>query len=980
MQQTNLPPEAPGEGFPGVEGVAATSPTLPASPALDSFKAARSIANSPQAWVSDLERKYGLADPPQGVTAGTQGATPQHDPAAGKDAAQFNKEMAGAIPGGAAHAAQNTANAVLALADWGENWLASQGLGEGKLFDGRLTFADEMFPKPTHTLPALAQGVSQFLIPYLGATRMFPSLIAGGKAAQMVKGAGVGAAIDFMAFDPRDGRLSDLVQQYPALRNPVTDYLASKPADTEAGGRLKNSLEGLGLGALTEGLMLTLSAVRGRRLIKESAKASELPTSVDIGNGRTLDLTKFPDLQKSEYEFLQADAKAKAEWEAKKSEWLSKHTSTDAPSDETVAKALLAEREAMKKATADEAKMKLVPLHPEGKSLLDAVQGVDPKDLDKAYKINLLKYETEDDVKKAIKVMAEHPSVRAEIDEARRGVITDQQAQKLASELGLTVEQLAARQPGVAGNAEQIIATRRLLLKSSEDLLAKAKAAAAPTASDVDRVAFVEARDTYRVIQAQLHGLTAEAGRALRAFRSSVTERGQLDALNVALSLEGGAGEVGRQAQTLLRLADGKSDVEMVKRLGKWAQKSRLEKAGSALYEVYVNGLLSNPSTHAVNLMSNTAAMVNSVAERAMARVWGKALKTQGGVAEGEAAAMLSTMIDGFIDSARLAWKAAKEGRAGDVIPKAETPFVKAISAQGAGLPTWGQEKSLAGATGTVLDWAGAVVRAPSERSLIPQDAFYTSLNYRMQLRAAGVREASQKGLSGEAAEKFVKNYIANPSEEAALDAMNAAREATFTKPLEGRWADADRFIKATPGGRVLFPFVRTPMNVFEYQLQRTPLLGQIMPDFIADIRAGGVQRDMALARMSTGMAYMGAASLLAYQGLITGSGPKDKNARKLLEETGWRPHSLKIGDQYVAYDRIDPFGNMLGMTRWRSSRRGLAPRTSRPRCSPRTSTRFWTRSTSPRRAARHSSENSPRARSPTRGCSGRSPRSRWTE
>ena len=58
----------------------------------------------------------------------------------------------------------------------------------------------------------------------------------------------------------------------------------------------------------------------------------------------------------------------------------------------------------------------------------------------------------------------------------------------------------------------------------------------------------------------------------------------------------------------------------------------------------------------------------------------------------------------------------------------------------------------------------------------------------------------------------------------------------------------------------------------------------------------------------------MAATSALAAQGFVTGKGPKDPKALDALKSTGWRPDSVKIGDTYYSYNRIEPFGTVLGM------------------------------------------------------------------
>jgi hypothetical protein len=54
---------------------------------------------------------------------------------------------------------------------------------------------------------------------------------------------------------------------------------------------------------------------------------------------------------------------------------------------------------------------------------------------------------------------------------------------------------------------------------------------------------------------------------------------------------------------------------------------------------------------------------------------------------------------------------------------------------------------------------------------------------------------------------------------------------------------------------------------------------------------------------------------MYALDGGISGGGPKDKSARELLYRSGWQPYSIKIGDTWYAYGRLEPIGTVLGIT-----------------------------------------------------------------
>jgi hypothetical protein len=49
-----------------------------------------------------------------------------------------------------------------------------------------------------------------------------------------------------VVIDPHEERLSNLIQEFDILENPVTEFLAASPDDSAALGRFKNALEGIG--------------------------------------------------------------------------------------------------------------------------------------------------------------------------------------------------------------------------------------------------------------------------------------------------------------------------------------------------------------------------------------------------------------------------------------------------------------------------------------------------------------------------------------------------------------------------------------------------------------------------------------------------------------------------------------------------------------------------------------------------------------
>jgi hypothetical protein len=102
-----------------------------------------------------------------------------------------------------------------------------------------------------------------------------------GKAAAISAGRGAvaGAAVDFAAFDGNEERLSNLIESVPALQNPISGFLAAEEDDPELIGRLKNVLEGAGVGSLTDTLVHSLKSlkrIRGERIHGKTPQAAAL--------------------------------------------------------------------------------------------------------------------------------------------------------------------------------------------------------------------------------------------------------------------------------------------------------------------------------------------------------------------------------------------------------------------------------------------------------------------------------------------------------------------------------------------------------------------------------------------------------------------------------------------------------------------------------------------------------------------------------
>ena len=123
----------------------------------------------------------------------------------------------------------------------------------------------------------MVEGVSQFMTGFIPIAGQLSKVGKLSSAAKGIKGArgvrnlnikgnmAAGAVADFTMFQAQEERLSNLLETFPSLSNPVSEFLAAQDDDGEIEGRLKNTLEGLALGGVVDGLISGVKALKKSR-------------------------------------------------------------------------------------------------------------------------------------------------------------------------------------------------------------------------------------------------------------------------------------------------------------------------------------------------------------------------------------------------------------------------------------------------------------------------------------------------------------------------------------------------------------------------------------------------------------------------------------------------------------------------------------------------------------------------------------------
>ena len=476
-------------------------------------------------------------------------------------------------------------------------------------------------------------------------------------------------------------------------------------------------------------------------------------------------------------------------------------------------------------------------------------------------------------------------------DGARRGRITQEETQRLANELGMTPDHLLSRRKGQAFNAEEALAARQILAKSGNELVNLARRVQRMDDPGEEALAaFRQAWVRHVAIQEQIAGATAEAGRTLAQFRMIADGRNVRGNVLNALADGGGGKDRLKEAADLI-LEGEKLDPGSLNRA---ARDSLRPGWGDKFKELWINSLLSGPQTHVVNAVSNTMTALAQIPEHAIAAGFGgvRNMVSRGAddrVLFTELGARSVGLVQGVKDGLRQAARTMRTGEASDFANKVDTVHQDAIG----GLK-------------------GKIIRTPT-RLLSSADELYKGMARRMELNGLAVRKAAAEGLKGEEGRGRAAELVANPTDEMLDQAFDYGRYLTFQRPLGKIGNAATMLSNSHPVMKVVLPFVRTPTNLLKFALERSPA-APIVKEWRRDFRLGGAKRDLAMARALVGSGVGAMVAQMAAEGQITGNGPADEKARALLRADGWQPYSIKIGDKYVSYQRLDPFASTLGV------------------------------------------------------------------
>ena len=750
--------------------------------------------------------------------------------------------------------------------------------------------ADELLPDTETTAGGVAEGISQFLTGFVPAFRVANVGQAATRLGQFTRATAAGAVVDATVFDPHEARLSDLVQQYPVLANPVSEYLASDPSDSAAEGRFKNAIEGAVVGSAIDGLLRGLRVIRAARRLRVEAEVEAKVSAEDI---------EIPEVRPAE-----------------------------APVDDTAASLAddIAEQVDNVRSTAGEPpvprEVPSIRVRPE--DVAEFQRRVAEGDLSEAQKLIDFNADTiafdsiEDgaDLRRIINTTSE--TFESLIDEVKGGVQTIEETKRLAREVGAKpseVDSLFADVRGDKGITARVLAAEQTMLASAQRLKQLARAVV-ENGDNVSRMAMAQHIELHAAIQAQVKGAKAEIARSLHAMRVMK----QASEINFD-EFSDIARQLGNDPASTA-LAKQLADATGLNEINKLVRKTRWQRFRDVSLEVWINGLLSSPKTHAVNTLSNTVKAIEAGVERFVAAGVGSVRRTVFRQSNAEvirfreATAVAYGTLKGLSDVAKIP---AKLRRGEDALPFLDTKSKLEVDTNKAIQFSVDNAEGLRRVTAQAGNLMGSAVRIPGA-ALQAGDNVFKTIAYRQQIHALSYRRAAQladeAGLSGAQRGDFITNKMAELADELPEDihlaAVDFSRYQTFTNELGEVGRAFQGFLGRVPVLRFIFPFVRTPVNIIKQVAERSPLplFRTLQREYREMLLRGGPEADLVIARIGLGTGLMYSAWEMADAGLVTGGGAPGRNTEDLK---GVKPYSIKIGDKWYVYNRLEPLGMLMG-------------------------------------------------------------------
>ncbi len=753
------------------------------------------------------------------------------------------------------------------------------------------------------------------------------------------RAAAAGAVADFAAFDEHEERLSDLLIQSDngIANNILTQWLASDENDEWYEGRFKNAIEGGILGAATDGIIMGVRALRSARVAqREAREAARLDADEALIEQRMKNADENP---------FVADAAREVD-------------------EPTVRVEDADNRVAIEVADDVDTMAQKIETNLGGKTTRIAeilTEVVETGDVDLLLRelgdtINLRNVPADELSEMALKLgqavfrMAEKdPKFSRETVEHW---LTNG-SRNLSDNLGVDVARLYTDMAEGGGNASRLVGT---LIGLSDSMSRLAKDINVARAEAVSPRAVDEAMVQLEQLQyfsALAAGNSSAAGRALRSLRETKERllKGVEDLKSEAEKLD----DLEAKRKVLKAVEQFAREHNLRGTLGA-ARRAGWHRAEDALRQVGYGNMLSALSTHKANTLGNAIRWAQGMLNAPLSYIGGRIRFAGNKVLRRNTENMDFTSWDevvGYWAGAKTGWDQSVRGTA-HLISRAMdavNPFVSTEQS----LKEWAEESAELGnlwktvITGSpvtdnltrigdrplresftaeslfegqkwfeegpryvksllsaIIDTTGKVYSVPT-RVIVAVDELFKTVAFEQHVTMksyadfAGDIRAGKLDVS-EAAQIIHENQArAKSSRSIYNDAVDFAREQTFQKELPGFLGKFEATVQAIPMGWLVVPFIRTPTNLFKGAVETlgvTPLMRAVGGP-------AGKERDRAIGQLIVGTGFTLTAVSLAMDDRLRGG---DRTG------DGIEPYSIRIGDKWYTFNRLDPLGMALGL------------------------------------------------------------------
>ena len=565
---------------------------------------------------------------------------------------------------------------------------------------------------------------------------------------------------------------------------------------------------------------------------------------------------------------------------------------------------------------------------------------ITPKVLDD---FNIKNMKSEKDILNLIQIVSK--KYAGEIKDRTRGIQDHDQTRKLADILQNDPKKLTQTilrlKPGETINAEYMLAARELFAAGMGRLDDIAKKISTGNASDTVKLEWRQHFALMSEFQKILKGAQTETARTLQSFRIPTRTKNysnvNLDDLNRSdLLVElGGGDEIASVAKMYLKAGSQQAKNSFTENAGNI---NNFQRASDSVAEIFINSILSNPFTHIKNTAGNWVAQSMMQFERKLAAK-GFGGKEVGGVAEFEdiAKAYGRQMANQEMMVALMA--SIKKRGLKNVVKDFDT--MVPANHGGSKVEMVGQKFTSSnfnmesGSAANTVDVIGRILtldRIPT-RMLGVADNYFKNGEYRSELYALAYREAMENINSGRLAQtdagSFIASRVLNPTKQTVETAKSTMLESVFQTKMKDRGdalgglGNVITQAKGSGGGyfgwlsNYYLPFTQTPVNVFGFVAERTPVMAQMLTKYSKDIAAGGARAQLARTKLRLGSMFYFGMSPLGYMGFAGGAdinipGSFSGGKSETMKGLGLQPNAIRMGGTQINLTGLDPINGMI--------------------------------------------------------------------